>query len=201
MSLRPTNRADKATPTLLTHPLAIHDTVTALFPLARVTMTIQPKLTVEIDISPRITPMTLDRAVDKKKFEEVLNCMQAHLAVNNSNSTMTVDPKDFSLPSLLLTNWQKWQRDMWERRGGNCVNCIFDYLMDNTENAISLGFAQDQVDTNPTEEDLSYFRQIPGRFEYTDRDRKAMYIKKIKKLYPNISKTIYPHESSTHTNQ
>jgi hypothetical protein len=191
MSLRPTNQADRAPPTILSHPLAIHDAVTALFPLATVNMTIEPKIKVEIDISPKVTPMTLEYAVDRKNFVDILNQIKLHLVVNNPTK-LPVDTNDFSLTQKPLTNWQKYKRFMWEKSGGNCVNCIFCYLMDKPEDAISLGFAPDQVDTNPTEEDLFYFKQIPRQLECKDKDMKADYIRIIKKSYPNISKIIYP---------
>jgi hypothetical protein len=180
------------TPTILATPLAIHDAVTVVFPSAKVNMTIIPNLRVDVEISKKISPMTLYFALDNKKFQETLQHMKNHMTQKLTPSDiLTVNPEDFSLTSTPLTNWQKWQRVMWERKGGDCINCILDYLVDqHHDDVISLGLAHFQVDANPTEEDLAYFREIPKRLQYAHQDSRADYLKNLSTLYPNIYKKI-----------
>ena len=182
---------------VLKTPLDIFNSAKEFFSEAEASITIEPQVKMTLKLSPYAEPLVLTNAIDKEKFSEMMSELFKRIQIMrlaNSPQKHFLDVNRFSLMNP-LSDWQKFQRVMYEKNGHRCIDMLMSYLGNSNEGCLPLlGLAHYQVDDNPTENDLSYFREVAEKCRFM-RENKQLIGTNLQKYYPRIYQLIINEEA------
>lgn len=182
----------RVNPTILATPLSIYNAVRQDFPTPEVQVEISgPTAVLHMRVSQQFPVISIGNAVNASKFLETLKQVKQYLnrvrLFGAGIAPYVVDPGQFSLQEP-LSNWQEYQRVMYQNGGKNCADTIMRFLQNQAEvdELSQLGLAPRQVEMRATPDDMAYFRAIPERLQNMNQELKQALMKDFERTYPNI---------------
>lgn len=174
----------------LNTPQSIYQTTVAHFPLACLEAHVHHtnEVAIKILLGSGIPVILLKGAVFKEVFEMKLLNIKV-LQAFNMPFPSSISDCDCFLTQQPITEWQQFNRVAYEKKGGNYLDLIADYLNNPTESAeqklLDLGLAPSQVCKEGyllPEADLNYFRHT------LDKDLK--FCVNMEAKYPSVLEQI-----------
>ncbi|MGZ6298523.1 MAG: hypothetical protein ACXWM2_03945, partial [Parachlamydiaceae bacterium] len=155
-------------PYILNTPQSIYEATIAYFPLAHVKVELQQTTSIAIKIllNPELPEIRLTGAVFKGTFEVRLHQIRLLHAVNSPISSSLWD-SNYCLMGQPFTQWEGFNRKLYESQSGYCADLIASYLnhpTQETENELfllELTPAQVCCDKQQvSDKDLMHFRGV-----------------------------------------
>ncbi|MDX8430259.1 MAG: AAA family ATPase [Candidatus Algichlamydia australiensis] len=170
------------------------ETVKAIFPDSKVeelALRASNSVQIRFQLANSLPPLSIENAVAKKEFIEVLTHLRGvcdRLEIGIPTITSEIDSTIFTV-QLPLINWEIFQREEFESRGGDCAQYILIFLRENAgvENLMNLGLAPQQIDRGDNGQALTYFREVLRRINsLPEASNSGELLNKLRDCYPSV---------------
>ena len=182
---------------VLKTPLEIYHAASQNFPnLKGKILDTNATVRMELKLSDNVPAVVFETAVDAREFSQELEQLFRRVQIDKLNRNRdahvyTMDMNRFGVASP-LSNWQKFRRVMYEKNGHSCLDAIIAYLQnsDRDETVSFLGFHPNQVESNLTEEDFDYFKEMTTKIFTLQSPQKQTLSVRFREKYPNVFKRV-----------
>lgn len=181
----------------LATPVEIYQEVTQYFPLAQAEIVFDDGKSFAIKVVPlKEDPsiaFTLRTGVITDEFSKALARFseQLQIAKQTQRRVTLLNVEDLST-QIPLTDWQKFQRIMYEKDGKSCVNAIITYLQNPVDATTlsNLGLAPNQVGKAFTEYDCAYFKEFVIKLRQLPPEQQKSIVTNFLNKFPGVSQRV-----------